>query len=45
MSDLSAYTLQHQLDGFVVGGRIYMLKASMRYQQYLREDKRTLAKC
>jgi predicted NodU family carbamoyl transferase len=40
MSDLSAYTLQHQLDGFVVGGRIYMLKSSMRYQKYLREDRR-----
>ena len=36
MSDLSAYTLQHQLDGFVVGGQIYTLKSSMRYQQYLR---------
>jgi predicted NodU family carbamoyl transferase len=45
MSDLSAYTLQHQLDGFVVGGRIYMLKSSMGYQQYLRGDKRPLAKC
>ena len=45
MSDLSAYTLQHQLDGFVVGGRIYMLKSSARYQQYLRDDKRPLARC
>ena len=45
MSDLSAYTLQHQLDGFVVGGRIYMLKSSIRYQKYLRDDKRPVAKC
>ena len=45
MSDLSAYTLQHQLDGFVVGGRIYMLKSSMRYQKYLRDDTRPLANC
>lgn len=37
MSDLSAYTLQYQLDGFVVEGRIYMLKSSMRYQNYLRD--------
>ncbi len=44
MSDLSAYTLQHQLDGFVVGGRIYMLKSSTRYQKYLRDDKRPQAK-
>ena len=43
MSDLSAYTLQHELDGFVVEGRIYMLKSSTRYQKYLRDDKRTQA--
>jgi len=36
MSDLSAYTLQHELDGFVVEGRIYMLKSSVGYQEYLR---------
>ena len=39
MSDLSAYTLQHKLDGFVVEGRIFMLKSSTRYQKYLLEDK------
>jgi len=44
MSDLSTYTLQHQLDGFVVGGRIYMLKSSTRYQKYLHDDKRPLAR-
>ncbi len=36
ISDLSAYTLQHQLDGFVVEGRSYMLKSSLRYQSYQR---------
>ncbi|KEA09376.1 carbamoyltransferase C-terminal domain-containing protein [Rhizobium rhizogenes] len=35
ISDLSAYTLQHQLDGFVVEGRIYMLKTSVHYQKYM----------
>lgn len=41
-SDLSAYTLQHQLDGFVVDGRIYMRKSSMGYQKYLRGGNRPL---
>jgi predicted NodU family carbamoyl transferase len=45
MCDLSAYTLQHQLDGFVVDGRIYMLKSSMSYQKYLRDDKRPMTTC
>ncbi|KQB55897.1 MULTISPECIES: carbamoyltransferase C-terminal domain-containing protein [Acidovorax] len=44
MSDLSAYTLEHNLDGFVVEGRMYMLKSSLRYQKYLCNDKRRLAK-
>lgn len=44
MSDLSAYTLQHHLDGFVVEGRIYMLKSSLRYQKYLGDSKRRLTK-
>ena len=35
ISDLAAYTLKHQLDGFVVEGRIYMLKTSTHYQRYL----------
>lgn len=34
-SDLSVYTLQHELDGFVVDGRIYMRKSSIAYQEYL----------
>lgn len=39
MSDLSQYTLQHELDGFVVDGRIYMRKSSADYQAYLRDRK------
>ncbi|MDX9845207.1 MAG: carbamoyltransferase C-terminal domain-containing protein [Aquabacterium sp.] len=42
-SDLSAYTLQHHLDGFVAEGRIYMLKSSLGYQKYLGDKKRRLA--
>lgn len=45
MSDLSAYTLEHQLDGFVVGGRIYMRKSSSTYQHYSRAHKGPLEKC
>lgn len=44
-SDLSAYTLQHQLDGFVVEGRAYMRKSSMGYQKYLRDGKRPITNC
>jgi predicted NodU family carbamoyl transferase len=36
-ADLSDYTLQHQLDGFVVDGHIYMRKTSVGYQDYLRK--------
>ena len=42
-SDLAAYTLQHQLDGFVVDGRIYMRKSSMEYQKYQRRCNSPLA--
>jgi predicted NodU family carbamoyl transferase len=35
ISDLSAYTTEHGLDGFVVDGRIYARKASEGYQAYL----------
>jgi len=45
MSDLSAYTMQHELDGFVVEGRIYMRKTSIGYQTYLSGGKRPLANC
>jgi predicted NodU family carbamoyl transferase len=36
IGDLSAYALKHNLDGFVVEGRTYLLKASRSYQAYLR---------
>jgi predicted NodU family carbamoyl transferase len=36
ITDLSAYTIEHKLDGFVVEKRAYLVKSSTRYQQYLR---------
>ena len=39
ISDLSNYTLQHQLDGFVVDGHIYMLKTSVGYKRCQIPDK------
>lgn len=36
IADLSAYTIEHNLDGFVVEGRVYMLKSSRIYQTYLK---------
>jgi predicted NodU family carbamoyl transferase len=36
LDDLSAYTIAHGLDGFVVEGRIHLLKESQRYQQFRR---------
>lgn len=35
ITDLSVYTLEHHLDGFVIEGRSYMLKSSTNYQAYL----------
>lgn len=35
IADLSSYAVQHNLDGFVVEGRTYLLKSSRRYQAYL----------
>jgi carbamoyltransferase/hydroxymethyl cephem carbamoyltransferase len=35
-SDLSEYTLTHQLDGFVIDGRLYMLRTSKNYQRFQR---------
>lgn len=34
--DLSAYTIQHHLDGFIIEGQSYFLKSSKIYQEYLR---------
>ena len=36
IDDLSAYAVKHNLDGFAVDGRTYLLKASRSYQTYLR---------
>ncbi len=36
ITDLSAYAMKHNLDGFVVEGRAYLLKTSVNYQAYLR---------
>lgn len=36
IADLSAYAIKHNLDGFVVEGRTYLLKSSRYYQTYLR---------
>jgi predicted NodU family carbamoyl transferase len=35
LADLSTYVLKHNLDGFVVDGRSYLLKSSRAYQAYL----------
>src|ERR1043165_8287717 len=36
IKDLSIYTMEHNLDGFVVDGRAYLLKGSDRYRAYLK---------
>lgn len=36
IDDLSSYVIEHNLDGFVVEGRSYILKSSRRYQAYLK---------
>lgn len=35
ITDLSTYTIERNLDGFVIEGRCYMLKSSKTYQAYL----------
>ena len=39
IDDLSSYAVKHNLDGFVVEGRSYILKSSRSYQAYLRMPK------
>lgn len=39
IDDLSSYVIKHNLDGFVVEGRSYILKSSMNYQVYLAKRK------
>jgi len=36
IGDLSTYAVKHNLDGFVVEGRTYLLKSSKRYQAFFR---------
>jgi predicted NodU family carbamoyl transferase len=36
IGDLSVYAVEHKLDGFVIEGRAYLLRASKNYQAYLR---------
>lgn len=36
IDDLSRYVIQHNLDGFVINGKGYILKSSSHYQAYLR---------
>lgn len=38
IDDLSTYALEHNLDGFVIEGRTYLLKASKSYQSFLRSS-------
>jgi predicted NodU family carbamoyl transferase len=38
IADLSAFTIEHKLDGFVIEARTYMLKSSENYQAYLRSS-------
>lgn len=40
LADLSTYTREHNLDGFVVERRIYMLKSSDNYREYLKSSTR-----
>lgn len=35
MTDLSKYTIQHNLDGYIVGRKAYLLKSSPYYRKYL----------
>src|SRR4051812_43783596 len=37
LTDLDAYTADHELDGFVVEGRVYLLRSSERYSAYLKD--------
>lgn len=37
IDDLSSYVIRHNLDGFVVEGRSYILKSSKSYQAYLKQ--------
>lgn len=34
LTDLDTYTVEHELDGFVIDGRAYLLRSSERYRSY-----------
>lgn len=40
VKDLSAYALEHNLDGFVVEGRAFLMKVSNNYRTYLKKPNR-----
>ena len=42
IKDLSAYAMEHNLDGFVVEERAYLLKASDCYRTYLKRPNRLI---
>jgi predicted NodU family carbamoyl transferase len=44
IADLSSYTIEHNLDGFVIEGRSYMLKSSTTYQAYLRASNSSVSR-
>jgi predicted NodU family carbamoyl transferase len=37
IDDLSAYVINHNLDGFVAEGKSYILRSSRNYQEYLKK--------
>lgn len=39
IGDLDVYTREHDLDGFVTGGRIHLLRSSPAYVTYLRQNR------
>ena len=39
IADLSAYAIEHSLDGFAIEGRSYMIKSSKTYQAYLKASR------
>ena len=45
LRDLDAYTVEHQLDGFVVEGRAYLCRNSKRYRAYLGPAAICCARC
>lgn len=40
LTDLDTYTMEHGLDGFVIGGRAYLRRGSEHYRAYLEDGER-----